>query len=343
MMSLLFTPFEQKSLTISNRIVMSPMCMYSAQNDGKATDWHLIHYGTRAMGGVGLILLEATAIEKRGRISARDLGLWDDSQVPSLQKIVDFVHQQNGAIGVQLAHAGRKAGVDDVIVAPSELPFNQDSPIPHELSVNEIFHVIESWREGARRAKEAGFDVIEIHGAHGYLIHQFLSPISNKKTDQYGGSLENRFLLLKQIIQAVKEEWPKDKPIYLRLSAVDYDEGGLTLEDTLNIARMAKAEGIDFIDCSTGGISPLAPPVVFPGYQIPYAAEIREKVGIATGCVGLITEPAMANEIIGNGKGDLVLLGRELLRNPYWALHASALRKRKEFEHPIPIPYERGF
>lgn len=342
-MTLLFTPFKQKSVTISNRIVMSPMCMYSAQDDGKATDWHLVHYGTRAIGGVGLILLEATAVEKRGRISARDLGLWDDEQIPSLQRIVDFVHQQNGAIGIQLAHAGRKAGVDDVIVAPSTVPFNQDSQIPHELSVNEIFQVIESWRQAARRAKEAGFDVIEIHGAHGYLIHEFLSPISNQRTDQYGGGLENRYLFLKQVIQAVKEEWPEEKPIYLRLSAVDYDEGGLTLAESVAIARMVKLEGIDLIDCSTGGISSLAPPSVFPGYQIPYAAEIREKVGISTGCVGLITEPSMANEIIGNEKGDLVFLGRELLRNPYWPLHASTLRKRKEFEHPIPIPYERGF
>lgn len=342
-MTLLFTPFQQKSLTLANRIVMSPMCMYSAGNDGKATDWHLVHYGTRAIGGVGLIILEATAVEARGRISPRDLGLWDDSQIEPLKRIVDFVHEQKGAIGIQLAHAGRKAEVEDEIVAPSALPFNQDSPIPHELSKDEILSVIDSWRQAARRANEAGFDVIEIHGAHGYLIHEFLSPISNQRTDEYGGSLENRCLFLKQIIQAVREEWPKDKPIYLRLSAVDYDEGGITLEDTIAIAAIAKNEGIDLIDCSSGGISDMRPPAIYPGYQIPYAAEIRKKVGIPTGCVGLITESAMANEILGNKKADLVFLGRELLRNPYWALYAGTVRKRKEYEQPIPVPYERGF
>lgn len=342
-MSVLFTPFQQKSVTFLNRIVMSPMCMYSAGEDGKATDWHLVHYGTRAMGGVGLILLEATAIEERGRISSQDLGLWEDGQIKPLKKIVDFVHHQGSAIGVQLAHAGRKAGVEGQIIAPSSLAFNDYSPVPHSLSEEEINDVLAAWQQAARRTREAGFDILEIHGAHGYLIHEFLSPISNQRTDSYGGHLENRFLFLRQAIRAVKKEWPENKPLYLRLSIEDFAEGGLSLEDSISITKWAKDEGVDLIDCSSGGILPVPPPKVFPGYQVPFADEIRKKVGIATGSVGLITEPAMANEILANGRADLVFLGRELLRNPYWPIQSSFAGKKREYEMQIPIPYERGF
>ena len=308
-MSLLFTPFQQKSVTLLNRIVMSPMCMYSAGEDGKVTNWHYVHYGTRAVGGTGLILLEATAVEKRGRISHKDLGLWEDQQIPAIRNLVDFIHQQGACVGVQLAHAGRKAGVEDTIVGPSSIPFSTNYPLPLALTEEEINRVISSWKQGARRAREAGFDVLEIHGAHGYLIHEFLSPISNQRSDDYGGSLENRFRFLKEVIHAVKEEWPEDRPLYLRISAVDYVEGGLTLEDSVEISRMAKEEGIDFIDCSSGAILPVAPPSLYPGYQVPFAMEIRKKVDIATGCVGLITESAMANEILGNGRADLIFFG----------------------------------
>ncbi|WP_286884054.1 NADPH dehydrogenase NamA [Aneurinibacillus sp. UBA3580] len=339
-MSDIFTPFTQKNVTLRNRIVMSPMCMYSAGDDGKATDWHYVHYGTRAAGGVGLVIQEATAVEARGRISHQDLGIWSDEHIEPLRRIVSFVKAQGAAAAIQLAHAGRKAKLNDTIVAPSAIPFDDNSKVPHELTEADIEEVLEAWRQGARRAREAGFDIIEIHGAHGYLINEFLSPLSNKRTDRYGGSLEGRFLFLKRVIEAVKQEWPAENPLYLRISAVDHVEGGLTIEDSVQIAKMAKEAGVDLIDCSSGAILPVMPKKIFPGYQVSYAEKIRHEAGIATGCVGLIEEHTLANEIIGNERADLVFLGRALLRDPYWVLQAARLRNRA---YTGPRQYERGF
>ncbi|WP_408863340.1 NADPH dehydrogenase NamA [Aneurinibacillus thermoaerophilus] len=319
---------------------MSPMCMYTAGDDGKATDWHYVHYGTRAVGGVGLVMLEATAVESRGRISHQDLGIWSDEHIKPLRRIVHFVKAQGAAAAIQLAHAGRKAQVKDAIVAPSAVPFDENSPVPQELSEEEIEKVLDAWRQAARRAREAGFDIVEIHGAHGYLINEFLSPLANKRTDRYGGSLEGRFLFLKRVIEAVKQEWPEENPLYLRISAVDHVEGGLTIEDSIKIAGMAKEAGVDLIDCSSGAILPVVPKKIFPGYQVSYAEAIRKQAGIATGCVGLIDDPSLANEIIGNERADLVFLGRVLLRNPYWVLQAAKQRNR---EYEGPRQYERGF
>jgi NADPH2 dehydrogenase len=336
----IFTPFTQKNVTLRNRIVMSPMCMYTAGDDGKATDWHYVHYGTRAAGGVGLVILEATAVESRGRISCNDLGLWNDEQIEPLRRIVSFIKAQGAAAAIQLAHAGRKAQVNDTIVAPSAIAFDEHSPVPHALTEDEIEEVLEAWRQAARRAREAGFDIVEIHGAHGYLVHEFLSPLSNQRTDQYGDGLSGRFLFLKRVIEAVKQEWPEENPLYLRISAVDHVEGGLTIEDSIQIAKMAKEAGVDLIDCSSGAILPVMPKKIFPGYQVSYAEAIRKEVSISTGCVGLIDEPALANEIIGNERADLVFLGRVLLRNPYWVLQAARQRNRT---YEGPRQYERGF
>ncbi|KIV54238.1 NADPH dehydrogenase [Aneurinibacillus migulanus] len=340
-MSDIFTPFTQKNVSLRNRIVMSPMCMYTAEDDGKATDWHYVHYGTRAVGGVGLVMQEATAVEARGRISHQDLGIWSDKHIEPLRRIVSFVKAQGAAAAIQLAHAGRKARLNDTtIVAPSAIPFDEESQVPHELTEAEIDDVVEAWRQGARRAREAGFDIVEIHGAHGYLINEFLSPLSNKRTDKYGGDIKSRCLFLTRVIEAVKQEWPEENPLYLRLSAVDHAEGGLTIEDSVEIAKIAKEVGVDLIDCSSGAILPVAPKKIFPGYQVSYAETIRREAGIATGSVGLIEEHTLANEIIGNERADLIFLGRVLLRNPYWVLQASKERHR---EYAGPRQYERGF
>lgn len=248
----MFTPFELKSITIPNRIVMPPMCMYSATEEGQVTDWHLIHYGSRAVGKVGLIILEATAVEKRGRLSGRDLGIWEDSQIEGLRRVVEICRAHGSVVGIQLAHAGRKAWGDE-LVAPSAIAF-PGFAVPHALSRAEIAEVVESWRQAARRTREAGFDVLQIHAAHGYLIHEFLSPLSNQRTDEYGGSLENRMRFLLEIVEAVQTEWPADKPLSVRLSAVDYLEGGLTLKDTVEISKALQAKGVDLLDISSGGI-----------------------------------------------------------------------------------------
>ncbi|MFT9847310.1 NADPH dehydrogenase NamA [Aneurinibacillus sp. REN35] len=340
-MSDIFTPFVQKNVTLRNRIVMSPMCMYTAEDDGKATDWHYVHYGTRAVGGVGLVMLEATAVEARGRISHRDLGIWSDEHIDPLRRIVSFVKDQGAAAAIQLAHAGRKAQLENTtIVAPSSIAFDEKSIVPHEMTEADIEEVLEAFRQGARRAREAGFDIVEIHGAHGYLINEFLSPLANKRTDQYGGDIQGRMRFLALVIEAVKQEWPKENPLYLRLSCVDHAEGGLTIEDSVQIAKMAKEAGVDLIDCSSGAILPIAPKKMFPGYQVTYAETIRRDAGIATGSVGLIEDHTLANEIIGNERADLVFLGRVLLRNPYWLLQAAKLRGR---EYSGARQYERGF
>jgi len=332
-----FTPFELKSITIPNRIVMPPMCMYSATEEGQVTDWHLIHYGSRAVGKVGLIILEATAVEKRGRLSGRDLGIWEDSQIEGLRRVVEICRAHGSVVGIQLAHAGRKAWGDE-LVAPSAIAF-PGFAVPHALSRAEIAEVVESWRQAARRTREAGFDVLQIHAAHGYLIHEFLSPLSNQRTDEYGGSLENRMRFLLEIVEAVQTEWPADKPLSVRLSAVDYLEGGLTLKDTVEISKALQAKGVDLLDISSSGILS-ARIELGPGYQVRFAEVVKQATGLPTIAVGLITSVELAQEIISNGRADFVALGRELLRNPHWVLQAKPDPELwpKQYERAIPRP-----
>jgi 2,4-dienoyl-CoA reductase-like NADH-dependent reductase (Old Yellow Enzyme family) len=304
------------------------MCMYTAGDDGLATDWHLAHYLTRAMGGAGLVILEATAVEPRGRISRNDLGLWDDAQIQPLRRIVHQVQAEGAAIGVQLAHAGRKAWSADrghgpeAPVAPSAQPFDDGWRTPTELSKEEIDDVVASWKAAARRAVATGFDLVEIHSAHGYLNHQFLSPLSNRRSDEYGGSLENRMRCLLRVVEAVREVWTQDKPLFVRVSATDWVEGGLTPDDIVVVARELEARGVDLIHCSSGGSVPAAPPTG-PGFQVPFAEKVRREAKVATAAVGLITAPELADEIVRNGRADLVALGRELLRHPHWPLDAA--------------------
>ena len=339
-MSLIFQPFQIKNTTLPNRIVMSPMCQYCATEQGEATDWHLIHYGARAQGQVGLVLIEATAVESRGRISPRDLGIWNDKQMDGIKRIVDFGHSQGVKVGIQLAHAGRKAELEEPIVAPSAIPFKDGSKIPYELTTEDIQEILQAFQSGARRARETGVDVIEIHGAHGYLVHQFLSPLSNKRTDNYGGNLQNRFRILKEIVQAVRAEWSPERPLFLRVSAVEYSDEGLSLQDVIQISQWSKEIGVDLIDVSSGGNLPVPPPIIYPGYQVQYAEQIRKHAAIATGTVGLITSLEQAEEILETQKADLILLGRELLRNPYFMLTAA---KTQQLDYPGPLQYERAF
>lgn len=330
-MSLIFQPFTQKNVTLPNRIVMSPMCMYSAGQDGKVTDFHRVHYGTRATGKVGLIMVEATAVERRGRISTKDLGLWSDSQIEGLKDLVQFAHSQGVKTAIQLAHAGRKANTPEPVIAPSAIPFDDKSQTPQAMTAEDIQTVITAFKEAARRAKEAGFDIIEIHAAHGYLIHEFLSPLSNKRTDQYGGSLDGRVRFLQEVIEAVKTVWGEERPLYVRISAVDHNADGIQLEDSIKLAHKLRAWGVDLIDVSSGGLLPEAPAKIHPGYQVPYAETIKKETGIHTGAVGLITTPEQAEDILGNERADLVFLGRELLRNPYWVLDAALKRGISSF------------
>lgn len=326
----LFSSLKLRGVRLRNRIVMSPMCMYSAGEDGRATDWHLAHYLSRAVGGVGLILTEATAVEARGRISPADLGLWEDAQIAPLARIVRCCQEQGAAVGVQLAHAGRKAwsakrGVGPTTpVAPSAVPFDEGWRVPQALTVTEMGEIVAAFVAATRRAEAAGCDVVEIHAAHGYLLHEFLSPVSNRRDDDYGGALENRARLLLEVAEAVRAVWPVQKPLLVRVSATDWVEGGLTIEDQVQVARWLWERGVDVVDCSSGGISPVGPPSVGAGYQVPFAAQIRRETEIGTMAVGLITTAEMADGIVREGQADLGALGRELLRQPYWPLHAAA-------------------
>lgn len=334
----LFTPFKLRSVEFNNRIGVSPMCQYSSE-DGLASDWHLVHLGARAQGGAGLVILEASAVVPEGRISPADLGIWKDAHVPGLERVVSFLHAQGARAGIQLAHAGRKAstvpparGAGIVLpsqggwepVAPSAIAFAPDYALPHALDQAGIDAVIEAFRQAAHRAFKAGFDCIEIHAAHGYLIHQFLSPLSNQRTDNYGGSFQNRARLMLQVAEAVRTVWPEHLPLFVRISATDWAEGGWTADESVELARLLKKRGVDLIDASSGGLVPYAQIPVGPGYQVQFAARIRREAQIATAAVGLITDPAQANSIVENGEADLVLLAREMLRDPYWAVHAAA-------------------
>lgn len=330
MSSKLFSPYTIKNITLKNRIVMSPMCMYSSlHKDGKVTDWHITHYATRAVGGVGLIMLEATAVAPEGRISYEDLGIWSEEHAEGLSELVRQIHANDAKAAIQLGHAGRKAVLDEPALSPSAIPF-PEMKMPVEATKEDINHVIASFREGARRAKEAGFDVIEIHGAHGYLISEFLSPLVNHREDEYGGTAEKRYHLLEEIIEAVKTVW--DGPLFVRVSANEYGDNGNSLEQFIDYSRKMKEQGVDLIDCSSGGVVP-ANIEIFPGYQVNLADQIRKQAGIATGAVGLITSAVQAEEILGNERADLIFLGRELLRNPYWA-YSAAKELRTEIERP---------
>ena len=335
-MSKLFSPITIKSITLKNRIVTSPMCQYSA-TDGFASDWHLVHLGTRATGGVGLVIAEATAVSPEGRITPGDLGLWSDGHIDGLSRIVDFIHSQGAVAGIQLAHAGRKAscavpwkGGQQLeeqnggwqTVAPGNIPFHTGERAPEPLSRESVQKVISGFASAAGRALAAGFRVIEIHSAHGYLLHEFLSPLSNNRTDEYGGSFENRIRLLTQVTDAVRKEWPAGNPLFVRISVTDWTEGGWTLEESVKLALILKDMGVDLIDCSSGGNVHNAKIPVAPGYQVPFSDAIR-KTGILTGAVGFITTAGQAESILQEDKADLVLLARELLRNPYFALNTA--------------------
>ncbi|MFT3735256.1 MAG: NADH:flavin oxidoreductase/NADH oxidase [Rhodocyclaceae bacterium] len=337
-MSHLFAPLTLRSLTLPNRITVSPMCMYSSK-DGFATDFHLVHLGGFALGGAGLVFTEATAVSPEGRISPDDLGIWDDAHIEQLSRITRFIRAQGSFSGIQLAHAGRKAstaapgkGSGEVLqalggwqtVAPSALRFSDTYPLPVALDAAGIRKVVSDYVAAARRALAAGFDVAEVHAAHGYLLHQFLSPVANQRTDEYGGSFENRIRLTLEVTQAVREVWPAHLPVFVRLSATDWaEEGGWTPDETVELSRRLKALGADLIDISTGGMLPTASMPIGPGYQTPFASRVRNEAGIASSAVGLITNAQQADHIIRTGQADVVMLARELLRDPHWPQHAA--------------------
>ena len=336
-MSALFQPLRLREVTLRNRIAVSPMCQYSAR-EGSPTDWHLVHLGSRAVGGAGLVLAEASAVSPEGRISPDDTGLWSEAHVEAWAPIARFVEEQGAVAGIQLAHAGRKASTDAPWhggrpvgedaggwrpVGPSPLAFADGYPVPRELSAGEIEAVVGAFRDSARRAEEAGFRLVEIHMAHGYLLHQFLSPLTNRRSDAYGGSLENRMRFPLEVARAVREAFPVERPVFARVSATDWVEGGWDLEQSVAFAVELREAGVDLVDCSSGGTVPDARVPLAPGYQVPFAAAIRERARIATGAVGLLTEPAQAEAIVAEGKADLVLLARQMLRDPYWPLHAA--------------------
>ncbi|HUB18772.1 MAG TPA: NADH:flavin oxidoreductase/NADH oxidase [Acidobacteriaceae bacterium] len=339
----LFSPLQIGSLTLSNRIVVSPMCEYSCE-DGFANDWHLVHLGSRAVGGAGLVFTEATAVTPEGRISPQDLGLWKEEHIAPLARITAFLHAQGAHAGIQLAHAGRKASTyrpgsgEGVIApenggwpvaAPSAIPFAPNYPQPRELDRAGIAAIAQAFRAAAVRADRAGFDVIEIHSAHGYLLHEFLSPVSNQRTDEYGGSFENRVRLLLEVVSAVREVWPRERPLFVRISATDWvensgPEAAWDLPQSVRLAPLLRERGVDLIDVSSGGNVLGAAMILGPGYQTPFSAAIRNQTGILTGAVGMITGPAQAAHILRTGQADLIFIAREFLRDPYWPLHAAA-------------------
>lgn len=318
-MSLLFEPFSIRNLTLKNRLVMAPMCMYEASEDGFVKPFHVVHYASRAMGGIGSIILEATAVCPQGRITANDLGIWSDAHIEGLKQITEQVKSYGTVPGIQLAHAGRKATVDGETFAPSAIAYNESYKVPTEMSLEQIKGLIEQFKLAAERAIKAGFEVLEIHGAHGYLINEFLSPLSNKRTDAYGGSTENRYRLLREIIDAIRSIW--DGVLFVRISADDYAEGGLKAQDYVQIAEWMKEQDVDLIDVSTGAVVP-ATIDAFPLYQVPHAEKVRE-AGLPVGAVGLITTGKEAESILQNKQADVIIIGRELLRDPYFAYHAA--------------------
>jgi 2,4-dienoyl-CoA reductase-like NADH-dependent reductase (Old Yellow Enzyme family) len=352
-MARLFDPFTLRGLVLRNRIAIPAMCQYLAR-DGLAGDWHFVHYGTRAVGGAGLIVSEAVAVDPRGRISSGDLGLWDDGQVDPLARIVRFAEEQGCPMAAQLAHAGRKGSVGRAweaqatipedgggwpLVAPSPIRFSEAHATPAELDAAGIAAIVGQFAAAARRAHAAGFSAVEIHAAHGYLLHQFLSPLANRRGDGYGGDFDQRVRFLLEVVDAVRETWPERLPLIVRLSATDWIDGGWTPEETVALCRMLKTRGVDLIDVSTGGIAPNANIPAGPGFQAGFATRVRREAGIPSAAVGLITAPAQADHIIRSDQADLVLIGREILRNPYWPMTAA-----HELGHAAawPAPYLRA-
>ncbi|MFM9278434.1 NADH:flavin oxidoreductase/NADH oxidase [Paenibacillus jiagnxiensis] len=337
----LFSPYKIKGLELKNRIMMPPMCQYSVdKKDGIATEWHYVHYISRAIGGAGLIMVEMTDVEPDGRITDYDLGLWSDDQIPALKRIVDACHSYGAKVGIQIAHAGRKAEDAEVPVAPSAIPFDENSKMPRALSTSEVKEMVEKFRNAVRRAIKAGFDTIEIHGAHGYLIHQFHSPLTNKRDDEYGQDL-TRFG--KEIIQAAKAEMPENMPLMMRISAKEYVEGGYGLKESAVFAKEYKMAGVDIFDISSGGegaIGSSGRPGTHAAYQVPLAKGIKMALDVPVIAVGRIDDPILANAVIGNEEADLVAIGRGMLRNPYWALEAAAMLRK---DIAVPKQYETGF
>lgn len=336
-MSLLLSPIIIKNLELKNRIVVSPMCQYSAV-DGFANDWHLVHLGSRAVGGAALILQEATAVSPEGRISPGDLGIWSDDHIAFLKRITTFIHDNGSIAGIQLAHAGRKASFDVPwrgskqlttadggweTVAPSAIAYNENDLAPAALDAAGIQKIKSDFRSATGRTLAAGYRVLEVHAAHGYLFHQFLSPLSNSRTDEYGGSFDNRIRFLLEVIEEIQQIWPVENPLFVRISATDWAEGGWTPEESVQLSAILKALGVDLIDCSSGGNVPYQQIPVFPGYQVDFSAAIRRETRALTGAVGLITTAAQAEEILMEGKADLIIMARELLRDPYFPLHAA--------------------
>jgi 2,4-dienoyl-CoA reductase-like NADH-dependent reductase (Old Yellow Enzyme family) len=349
----LFEPLKIRSVELKNRIVVSPMCQYSSV-DGFANDWHLVNLGSRAVGGAGLVFTEAAAVSPEGRITHHDLGIYKEEHLLFLDRITHFIHRQNAVPGIQLAHAGRKASHHRpwegaaalteeenpwITRAPSALSYKEGEPVPHELSKEEIKKVIEDFKQAALRSKQAGFKVIELHGAHGYLLHEFLSPLSNQRQDEYGGSFKNRIRFLIEIIDAVRNVWDEALPLFVRLSVTDWTEGGWTIEESVELAKILKTKAVDLIDCSSGGNSPGQKIPVGPLYQTPFAQHIKEEAGILTGAVGLITTARQAEGVLEKGQADVVILARQLLREPYFPLHAA---RELGVDVPWPPQYERA-
>jgi 2,4-dienoyl-CoA reductase-like NADH-dependent reductase (Old Yellow Enzyme family) len=350
----LFEPLKLRDVTLKNRIAVSPMCEYSSR-DGFANDWHMVHLGSRAVGGAGLVLTEATAVEPEGRISPDDLGIWKDEHIETLAQIATFVKSQGSVLGMQLAHAGRKASTYSpwkgtgyvpadkggwTPLGPSPIPFDDKSPTPQELGEKDIARVVEQFRLAAYRAHQAGLEVLEIHAAHGYLIHEFLSPISNRRGDGYGGPFENRVRLLKEVVSAIRKTWPESKPLIVRLSVTDWVEPeGWTRDQSVELAKGLAKLGVDLVDCSSGGLIPGVKIPVGPGYQTPLAEKLKKEAGISTGAVGFITSPAQADHIIRTGQADLVFMAREFLRDPYFPLRAA-----RELGQDVawPVQYDRA-
>jgi 2,4-dienoyl-CoA reductase-like NADH-dependent reductase (Old Yellow Enzyme family) len=353
---MLFDALAIRSVTLKNRVAVSPMCQYSS-DDGFANDWHLVHLGSRAVGGASLIIAEATGVEARGRISPHDLGLWKDAHIDMMRRITTFIRAQGGIAGVQLAHAGRKAstarpwdgnaplepsqGGWRPVLAPSALPFDAAHPIPEAMSTVQIREVTDAFVAAARRALEAGFQVVEIHAAHGYLLHEFLSPLSNTRTDTYGRAFANRIRFLREVVRAVRTVWPDRLPLFVRISATDWVDGaGWDLDQSVQLSRELKSDGVDLIDCSSGGNVPNAHIPIGPGYQTMFAERIRRDTGVLTGAVGMITTAEQAETILRTGQADLVIIGREHLRDPYWALHAAPKLHTKASP---PAQYDRAY
>jgi 2,4-dienoyl-CoA reductase-like NADH-dependent reductase (Old Yellow Enzyme family) len=349
----LFSPLTLRGVTFKNRIFVSPMCQYSA-NDGMPNDWHLVHLGSRAVGGAALVMVEATSVSPEGRISPFDTGIWSDEHAARFRPIAGFIKAHGAVPGIQLAHAGRKASTDVPWrggrplapaeggwqpVAPSALAFDAGYPVPTALSEAALDAIVDDFARAAERGRDAGFDVVEIHMAHGYLLHQFLSPLSNRRDDEFGGTRENRMRFPLRVAEAVRAAWPANRPVFVRISATDWAEGGWDPEQSVRLAELLKVIGVDLVDCSSGGLVPHVKIPLGPGYQVPFAAAIRSEAGIATAAVGLLTEPAQANDIIAAGRADAVLLARQFLRDPYFPLHAA---KALGVDVPWPEQYLRA-